>query len=241
VRKNDAQIARLTQGKTYRDTKKITFGAAVSWGAGLYSLENINEDYQDPSLDSTGNLMAAVWGAFNFTPRFALQFELNVMNNGLIIDALDLWVYEINGFFDDDGSRYFPTTEEAHIKDWFSYMSLDIPLLFRMNFRPFPVLLLSIAAGAYISLPVSELKNEYHYPSFSQKNSTDTFKITNIQYGVLAGVSAGFSLGPGYITARVRFRSDLVPVIVDEYWGDKDRELFTRRLIAVSLGYELWF
>ena len=240
VRKNDPQIGRLMQGGRFMDTKKFTFGAAAGLGLGLYSLEDINEDYEDTSLVSTTNFQGSVYGAFNVNRLFAIQLELNVVNNGVIINAVDMYVYEIEGIFDDDLSRYFPTREEAQIKDWFTYTSLDIPLLARFNFRPVQAVLVSVLAGPYISLPVSELKNEYHYPNFSQINNTDTIKILNIQYGVLAGASFGVAVGPGYITARARFMSDLVPVTAD-YWGEEEVKLFTRREIAFSVGYELWF
>jgi TolB-like protein len=239
VRKNDAQIARLTQGKTYMDTKKVAFGAAVSWGLGLYSVDDLAENYGSASLISANNLLASVWAAFNLTPRFALQLEVNLMNNGLIIDGTDQWLFD-GGWEDDDGSTYFPTSEESQIKDWFRYTSVDIPVLLRVNFRPRPFLLLGVSAGAYVSLPVSDIENEYHYPYFAQINSTKTFKISNMQYGIVAGVTAGLRAGPGYITARARYRGDLVPVIVDEYGNNIDVEMFTRRLIAVSVGYELW-
>jgi TolB-like protein len=240
VRKNDAQIARLTQGRAYIDTKKVAFGAAASWGLGLYSLDGLAENYGSASIVSVDNLLASVWTAFNLSPRFALQFEVNLMNNGLIIDGTDQWLFD-NGWTGDDGSLYFPTSEEAQIKDWFRYTSVDVPVLLRVNFRPRPVLLLGISAGAYVSLPVTDMENEYHYPNFAQINSTETLKISNMQYGIVAGVTAGLRAGPGYITARARYRGDLVPVIVDEYFGDKEVEMFTRRLIAVSFGYELWF
>jgi TolB-like protein len=240
VRKNDAQIARLTQGQAYMDTKKVAFGAAASWGLGLYSLNDLAENYGSASLVSAGNLLASVWFAFNFTPRFALQLEANLMNNGLIIAGNDQWLFD-GGWEDDDGSVYYPLGEESQLKDWFRWTSVDIPVLFRVNFRPRPFLLLGVSAGAYVSLPVSDLENEYHYPYFAQINSTKTLKISNMQYGIVAGVTAGLRAGPGYITARARFRSDLVPVIVEEYGVDKEVEMFTRRLIAVSAGYELWF
>ena len=240
VRKDDPQIKRLIQGERFMDTKHFTFGAGAGLGPGLYSLGDITEDYEDTAMVSTFNLQASIYGAFNISPLFALQLELNVLNNGFIIDAVDMYIYEIEGVFDDDFSRYFPTREEAQIKDWFTYMSLDIPLLARFNFRPVPVVLISVLAGPYVSLPISELKNEYHYPNFSQQNDTDTIKILNVQYGVLAGLTAGLSVGPGYITARARFMNDLVPIVAD-YWGDKELDLFTRRVVGFSLGYELWF
>ncbi|MDR1094892.1 MAG: hypothetical protein LBL31_00715 [Spirochaetaceae bacterium] len=240
VRKNDAQIARLTQGGAFMDTKKVAFGAAASWGLGLYSLNDLAENYGSASLVSVGNLLASVWVAFNITPRIALQLEANLMNNGIIIDGTDQWLFD-GGWEDDDGSTFYPTSEESQIKDWFRWTSVDVPVLIRLNFRPRPVLLLGVSAGAYVSLPVTDLENEAHYPSFAQINKTSNFKMSNMQYGIVAGVTAGLRAGPGYITARARYRGDLVPVIVDEYGGNGETEMFTRRLIALSLGYELWF
>jgi hypothetical protein len=243
VRKDDPQIGRLMRGKGFLDTKKLVFGVSGGLGLGLSAIEDdIKDDYGNPSLVITAGWLASVYFAYNENRLFALQLEANELKNSLLIEGVDNIMYN-NGVYEDDGSIYRPSSGESKIRDLFTYISLDIPLLARLNFRPIPAMLVSVQAGPYISLPLGEMKNEFHYPNFSQWNGSRDDKIVNMQVGILAGVSAGISVGPGYISARARFMQDLAPVTV-EYMGGNvggaETNLFTRRAIAFLIGYELW-
>jgi TolB-like protein len=239
VRKDDPQIARLMQGRQFLDTKRFVFGLAGGMELGLYTLDDTykKETYHEPAMESLTSFHGTVYGALNVTTLFAVQFELNVMQNSLLIDGVDKNIYQ-NGYEDEYGT-FLPSWEESKLKDLYTYMSLDIPLLARFNFRPARAVLVSIVAGPYVSLPISDLTNDCHYPNFAQSNETRDDTISNVQFGVLAGIAAGFAVGPGYISARARFINDFVPLIAN-YWGEEDKVLFTRRVMAFSLGYEIW-
>ncbi|MDR2445432.1 MAG: hypothetical protein LBD44_05810 [Spirochaetaceae bacterium] len=58
---------------------------------------------------------------------FTLQLEANVVSNS----RGDNEIYN-NGVVEDDGSAYYPNSEEAKIRDLVTYMSLDIPRLSRL-------------------------------------------------------------------------------------------------------------
>jgi hypothetical protein len=241
VNKADPQFGRLTQGQSFLTMKRFTFGAALGAGFGAYSLDDIKDDYSEPDVASKTAFLVSVHGAYNVNSLFAIQAELNIMvNNGVIINGIDLYLNDVG---DKDGSVYNPNQEESKINDVFTYTSLDIPILARFNFRPAPPLLISVLVGPYISLPLGDLKNEFHYTNFSQHNNSRDDKILNAMFGVLAGVTVGYNLGPGYITADLRFLNDFNSIAVDYKgaWGDGERKLFTRRVFNATVGYEFWF
>jgi hypothetical protein len=52
-------------------------------------------------------------------------------------------------------------------------------------------------------------------------------------------LAAGYKLGPGNIIADLRFLTDLAPVKIKEFGIAK--EVFTRRGINLTVGYEMKF
>jgi hypothetical protein len=241
VNKADPQFGRLIQGQSFLNMKRFTFGATLGAGFGAYSLDDIKDDYLEAALTSQTAFLASIHGAYNINPLFAIQAELNIMvNNGVIINGIDNALYQ-DGVYDDNGIElYDPTWTESEINDVFTYTSLDIPILARFNFRPIPTLLIGVLVGPYISLPLGDLKNEFHYPNFSQMNDSRDDKILNVMFGVLAGVKVGYNLGPGYITVDMRFLNDFNPIAAD-YWGERNVKMFTRRVFVLTAGYEFWF
>jgi hypothetical protein len=241
VNKADPQFGRLIQGQSFLNMKRFTFGVTLGAGFGAYSLDDIKDDYFEAGVTSPTAFLVSIHGAYNVNPLFAIQAELNIMvNNGVIINGEDKYLYWGDGHIEEDGSLYNPTLKESEINDVYTYTSLDVPILARFNFRPTPPLLIGVLVGPYISLPLGDLKNEFHYPNFSQKNDSRDDKISNVMFGVLVGVKVGYNLGPGYITGDMRFLNDFNPIAAD-YWGERDVKMFTRRVFAVTAGYELWF
>ncbi|MDR0644993.1 MAG: outer membrane beta-barrel protein [Treponema sp.] len=241
VNKADPLFGRLTQGQSFLAMKRFTFGAALGVGLGAYSLDDLKSDYSEASLTSQTAFLASIHGAYNVNSLFAIQVELNVMiNHGVVINGIDDYIYT-HGVETETGSVYNPSRKESEINDVFTYTSLDIPILARFNFRPVPPLLISALVGPSISLPLGDLNNESHYSNFSQINDSRDDKILNAIFGVSAGVIIGYNLGPGYITADVRFLNDFNPIAVDYKDGDGEVKLFTRRVFNVTVGYEFWF
>jgi TolB-like protein len=244
IDKKDPHFVQLTQGIRNLSTRKFVFGGTVGLGLlGMYSLDDLKEDYNEADITSLTNFALSLYAAYNISSLFAIQAELNIMiNNGILIDGVDFALFN-EGYANDHGGIYYPTWDEAKIKDLFTYTSLDIPILLRFNLKPMPALLIGIVAGPYISLPFGGLKNEYHYPTFSQVNNTRDDTIVNMPFGVLAGVTIGYNLGSGYLTAGMRFLNDFTPITADYDggFGEGERTMFTRRVFSVSLGYEIWF
>jgi TolB-like protein len=244
VNKNDSSFVQLTQGRVNLSTRKFTFGGTVGVSLlGVYSLDDIKEDYHEPDITPLTNFALSLYAAYNISSLLAIQAELSVMiNNGIAIDGIDLALYD-EGAYDDNGNPFDLKWNECKINDVYTYTSLELPILIRFNLKPVPALLIGILVGPYISLPLGGLKNEFSYPNFAQNNDARDDKIANMPFGVLAGVTVGYNLGLGYITAGMRFLNDFTPITANYEggFGGGERTMFTRRVFSVSLGYEVWF
>ena len=198
-------------------TKKITVGlrGVLSMNAGTSASEELPGIYQNKLLVGGG---AALFGKYNFTPTFGLQAELSIIgNNGL--------KYEID-FYDD---RYGYVTGSMT----YSYTSLDIPVLLSFDVISRERFCFTLFAGPYISFPTSKLKVSVEEGAVS---GTDQGDINSaVIFGLTGGVSGAFSLGKGAIIADIRYNLDFIPINVE------NTNLFTRRFLAISAGYQLKF
>ena len=198
-------------------TKKITVGlrGVLSMNAGTSASEELPGIYQNKLLVGGG---AALFGKYNFTPTFGLQAELSIIgNNGL--------KYEID-FYDD---MYGYVTGSMT----YSYTSLDIPVLLSFDVISRERFCFTLFAGPYISFPTSKLKVSVEEGSVSGTDQGDIDSA--VIFGLTGGVSSAFSLGKGAIIADIRYNLDFIPINVE------NTNLFTRRFLAISAGYQLKF
>lgn len=198
-------------------TKKITVGlrGVLSMNAGTSTSEELPREYQNKLLVGGG---AALFGKYNFTPTFGLQAELSIIgNNGL--------KYEID-FYDD---MYGYVTGSMT----YSYTSLDIPVLLSFDVISRERFCFTLFAGPYISFPTSKLKVSVEEGSVSGTDQGDIDSA--VIFGLTGGVSSAFSLGKGAIIADIRYNLDFIPINVE------NTNLFTRRFLAISAGYQLKF
>ena len=198
-------------------TKKITVGlrGVLSMNAGTSASEELPREYQNKLLVGGG---AALFGKYNFTPTFGLQAELSIIgNNGL--------KYEID-FYDD---MYGYVTGSMT----YSYTSLDIPVLLSFDVISRERFCFTLFAGPYISFPTSKLKVSVEEGSVSGTDQGDIDSA--VIFGLTGGVSSAFSLGKGAIIADIRYNLDFIPINVE------NTNLFTRRFLAISAGYQLKF
>jgi hypothetical protein len=130
----------------------------------------------------------------------------------------------------------------AMFQYYYSYSSLDIPILAAFPLPLTDRLLITPAVGFYVSIPVG--KAEYHQKAiaFNNPTLTESYKITTT---AVAGFEGSVKLI--YIFERIRnhlfldcsFKYDLNPVHLTsnnyEYWS------FARQILSVSAGYEYVF
>jgi hypothetical protein len=161
---------------------------------------------------------AALYGAFRFNDMWSVQPEINYMvNNGMKIG--------------DEYDEY-----SANV----SYTTLDIPLLVRWNFIQSPVLA-GVIIGPYISLPISKVKTEV-FGEGTRELDAEWFNL-----GVTGGFALGYKIGPGYLTADLRFLHDLNdalnlrPIQVREDVNDvPPSNICIRRSLNITIGYEFY-
>jgi hypothetical protein len=116
----------------------------------------------------------------------------------------------------------------------FSFTSLDLPVLARYEFFESPVSL-SVLGGPYLAFPVGE------YSAKMTGSTTEHGDIEGIRFGIIVGAAAGYKLGPGSIVADLRFLTDFNPVEAEITWWGDTVDVFTRRGINLTVGYEMKF
>lgn len=214
--KGNANISSKKTIKTKLDdkTKKITVGLRgnVSINAGS-TLEG------DPSyIDMLENEVlvgggAALYGKYNFTPLIGLQTELSILG--------------ING------CKYSFSNYNGSGVITYSYTSFDIPLLLTFDVLRRERIGLTLFAGPYVSFPISQLK--FSGIVYGESGS-ESAKIESVALvGMTGGVSTAFSVGIGAIVADIRYNLDFMPISVES------TDIFTRRFLAISVGYQLKF
>jgi hypothetical protein len=87
--------------------------------------------------------------------------------------------------------------------------------------------------GPYISFPVSKL-------NLTIASGGSAMDMNGFTYGITGGFALGYKLGPGYLTADVRYLNDFGSLSVREDFGGglQDANILIRRSINVTVGYE---
>jgi TolB-like protein len=221
--KTNQRMRRLINDKVYRSsgigTTHWLVGARLGAGKEFNTADEdmVGEGFS-PNEESNIVFNAALYGAYRFNDMWSVQPELNFMvNNGMTIDD------EYDGY-----------TSKI------SYRTLDIPLLVRWNFIQSPVVA-GLIIGPYISLPISRVKTEF------VGEGTIELDPEWFNLGVTGGFAIGYKIGPGYLTADLRFLHDLNdalnlrPIQVRE---DKDdvppSNICVRRSLNITIGYEFY-
>jgi hypothetical protein len=112
------------------------------------------------------------------------------------------------------------------------YATIDIPLLVRWNFIQSPVVV-GLAAGPYISLPAGKL-------NLSVDDRGAALDMSGNTFGIAGGFTLSYKLGPGSLTADVRYINDFGSLYVHEDFGEgmQQAKICIRRSINITAGYE---
>lgn len=156
-----------------------------------------------------------IYGKYNLakSPNLGFQAEINFLfNNGREID------FSVGGIT---------------VKEKFYYSSMDIPLMIMYDF-PIRKIAVSPMLGINFSIPLGKM-TEKASSDYTNDVKQD-FKI-NSRFipGMIFGLGLSFKAGPGAIAFNVRYVLDFIPIKVE------DAELFTRRGLQISAGYEYRF
>jgi hypothetical protein len=219
----NSTIRRLINDKAYKSsgigTTHFLFGARLGPGIEFNTAdEDMVGDGFSGNEESNTAFNTALYGAFRFNDMWSVQPELNFMvNNGMTIG--------------DEYDEYITKI---------SYTTLDIPLLVRWNFIQSPVVA-GLIIGPYISLPISKVKTEV------SGKGTRELDAEGFNLGVTGGFALGYKIGPGYLTADLRFLHDLNdafnlrPIQVREDVNNvPPSNICIRRSLNITIGYEIY-
>jgi len=112
------------------------------------------------------------------------------------------------------------------------YPTIDIPLLLRWNFIQAPVVV-GVTIGPYVSFPAGKL-------NLAVDSMGSALDMSGYTFGVTGGFALGCNLGPGHLTADIRYLNDFNSLCVREDFGEgvRDANILVRRSINVTAGYE---
>jgi hypothetical protein len=227
----DGRYLRLAEGeKAGLVIGKFTLGARLGAGIELNSFNaGLRPGYGKLETSSNVNFHGGVSGAYNLSPLLAVQLEAALaVNSGLTVSGYDNAMREAGGY----------TLEQCRVNEKFTYAALDIPLLIRLNFRPWNRALVSVLAGPHVSFVLGDIKDAAEYPNYTSENAAGNLKAASPLWGLSAGVKAGYNLGPGFLNLDLRFMNDFNALKAGT--GAGKAELLTRRGLNLSLGYEFW-
>ena len=74
----------------------------------------------------------------------------------------------------------------------------------------------------------------------TDRSGTNEWNIANKAiFGITGGAAVAFRLGPGSLVTDIRYINDFTPVKAGEKDSENPMDLFTRRALALSLGYQI--
>lgn len=121
-----------------------------------------------------------------------------------------------------------------------TYTSLELPILITYDIGLGPVTL-TLLLGPNISFPISKLKTSMTGSGFiSAESGVSESSIADTAiFGITGGAAVALRLGPGSLVTDIRYINDFTPVKAGEKDSENPMDLFTRRALALSLGYQI--
>jgi hypothetical protein len=173
----------------------------------------------------------AAGGAFQTNP--AMTFEAGAY---LSFQPVSFLALQAEAAITQDIVEYFgPNAASAEPLGSFTSLSLKIPVLLKLTFRP-GVVLFSFFGGGYYTVPLQQM--EYAPGSGGEKASYDY----SIPLGLIAGAAFGLKIGSGLLFVEARWSSDIGNTSISD--GKGTQQVYTRvdlPVPSISLGYEIGF
>ena len=140
----------------------------------------------------------------------------------------------------NNGYKVSRTTSIASIKQTVTttatYTSLELPILVTYDIGLGPVTH-TLLLGPNISFPINKMKVT---TALNSSSATDEWNIANKAiFGITGGAAVALRLGPGSLVTDIRYTNDFTPVKGGEKDSENPMDLFTRRALALSLGYQI--
>lgn len=120
-----------------------------------------------------------------------------------------------------------------------TYTSLELPILVTYDIGLGPVTL-TLLLGPNISFPINKMKITTSSSIITDRSGTNEWNIANKAiFGITGGAAVALRLGSGSLVTDIRYINDFTPVKAGEKDSENPMDLFTRRALALSLGYQI--
>ncbi|MDR2073314.1 MAG: PorT family protein [Spirochaetaceae bacterium] len=180
--------------------------------AGLSQRWYVKPNEQTPGAFAP-NLEGGVSGALRLNSLFSIQLELLLTGDTLVYRGLE-----------DSASG--PVLKNKK----YTNLSLEIPVLCKMNFRAGNIRL-SPLAGIYVNI----LLGQTTYRDKDGKTDTFSWSVSN-PLGFTAGLEGAAPCGPGMLIAGLRYGMDFGAISING--GERE---YRRNMVSLYLGYEFGF
>lgn len=213
---------------------QITIGAKgiFTLNAGTKGTEDFEKSLPNIDLGALASLSTkpemVIGGGGGLFVRYNMPF-LSSLGIQTGLDVLANNGYKVNGTF-TLGSVENSSTVTA------TYTSLELPILVTYDIGLGPVTL-TLLLGPNISFPINKMKVT---TALNSSSATDEWNIANKAiFGITGGAAVALRLGPGSLVTDIRYTNDFTPVKGGEKDSENPMDLFTRRALALSLGYQI--
>jgi hypothetical protein len=180
--------------------------------AGLSQRWYVKPNERSPGASAL-NLEGGVSGALRISSLFSVQLEFFLTGDTPVYRGLE-------------DSPSGPVLKNKK----YSNVSLEIPVLCKMNFRTGNIRL-SPLAGFYATVPLGETA----YRDKDGTEDTVSWSVSN-PLGFIAGLEGAAPYGPGMIFAGLRYGTDFGEMSING--GERE---YRRNMISLYLGYEFGF
>jgi hypothetical protein len=171
------------------------------------------------------NPEGGVSGALRLSSLFSVQLEMLLTGDTLVYRGLG----KVN-------------SAHTMTNDTYTFLSLTIPLVVKVNLKAGPVRL-SPLAGFYLTAPLGQAS--YRYSATGEEMSYSW--SFSVPLGITAGLEGAVQYGPGKIVAGLRYSGDFGSITIDDdpaFFGSRRNDIPTtikRSAVSLYLGYEFGF
>ena len=216
---------------------QITIGAKgiFTLNAGTKGTEDFEKSLPNIDLGALASLSTkpemVIGGGGGLFVRYNMPF-LSSLGIQTGLDVLANNGYKVNGTLTTFLGRESTLTATA------TYTSLELPILVTYDIGLGPVTL-TLLLGPNISFPINKMKVTTSN-TITDSPKTNEWNIANKAiFGITGGAAVALRLGPGSLVTDIRYTNDFIPVKAGEKDSENPIDLFTRRALALSLGYQI--
>lgn len=217
---------------------QITIGAKgiFTLNAGTKGTEDFEKSLPNIDLGALASLSTkpemVIGGGGGLFVRYNMPF-LSSLGIQTGLDVLANNGYKVNGTLTTLGT-------ESTLTATATYTSLELPILVTYDIGLGPVTL-TLLLGPNISFPISKLKTSSTGSGLIGVESgvSESSIADTAIFGITGGAAVALRLGPGSLVTDIRYINDFTPVKAGEKDSENPMDLFTRRALALSLGYQI--